>query len=753
MKKIFYQFLKICKFFFLLSIFLNINSYVYSNNNLYDDIFSPSCKTAISEGNQDSLKLFENISIIYNASKLKKKIGVKNEELKASSSLNLYLSGQLKKKSNFSKVKIKFKDKECILDSRVRMTGDLSDHIEFSSNYNKSYSSFLLLINDESILRNTEYKFFLPQSRNFQNEVFVANLFLELGFLSPRTAIFDITVNGKKKKFIIQENINKNFLEFNNYKESLLIEGSEILGLDSKISLATVKNTSWAVRNRDNLNIALDAISTLNQVYYSHANITKIHDDPLLQIELINQSKSSILREFDALSYAVKATHGLSRNDRRFYFDPINGNYIPIYYDGMSTILNDPSIEIINLPKSFEKSLESIHIKLNKIDIEKFQKRLTNNGLKFSNLYLKKLIDNIISNIEILKNNTLKFKTNSYNLNKEHLSYLKNLVNKVIFTNLDKNLITYCDYKLIKCKSSKLKNSDLREILPENNFFNPLKKPNIYFGNFDNYEEFFTKYKKIVSFAENSKTIKIDDTIIHHTNNVRISIDRNARIIKIFNENNLKNRTLFTEGTLSKWKIISESGEKNSNNEEKFTYYSLTGCLNFYDIEVIDIDLNIKNSHCEDAVNFVNVKGNIIKAKIFNSKFDGIDVDFSELEIGNAIIYSSYNDCIDLSAGKYQISSVVLNNCKDKAVSAGEKTSLYIENIKIEDSKIGLAVKDSSNVNVKNFVSSDLKNCAMIYRKKKEFVGGILRIDEGNCDNSQFYVQENSVLKLDETSN
>ena len=55
------------------------------------------------------------------------------------------------------------------------------------------------MINNEAIMNNSEYKFFLPISRNFENEVFVANLFSELGFLSPRTAIFEISLNGEKK--------------------------------------------------------------------------------------------------------------------------------------------------------------------------------------------------------------------------------------------------------------------------------------------------------------------------------------------------------------------------------------------------------------------------------------------------------------------------------------------------------------------------------------------------------------------------
>ena len=32
--------------------------------------------------------------------------------------------------------------------------------------------------------------------------------------------------------------------------------------------------------------------------------------------------------------YVMNGTHGLASDERRFYFDPINENFHPIYYDG-----------------------------------------------------------------------------------------------------------------------------------------------------------------------------------------------------------------------------------------------------------------------------------------------------------------------------------------------------------------------------------------------------------------------------------
>ena len=58
------------------------------------------------------------------------------------------------------------------------------------------------------------------------------------------------------------------------------------------------------------------------------------------------------------------------------------GNFYPIYYDGMSTILNDPKInldKIQSIPVSVQKASQN-RKKLNNINITSFSK-IKNNGL------------------------------------------------------------------------------------------------------------------------------------------------------------------------------------------------------------------------------------------------------------------------------------------------------------------------------------------------------------------------------------
>ena len=117
MKKIYLEFRKIFKLLFFSIFFVNFNINTYAE--YLDDVIEPSCKSIHSEEKFKDLSIFKNIEVSYNQSKFQKKIAVKSSELRQSESEILYLSGQLKKKSNWSTTKINFLDKYCKFSSRV----------------------------------------------------------------------------------------------------------------------------------------------------------------------------------------------------------------------------------------------------------------------------------------------------------------------------------------------------------------------------------------------------------------------------------------------------------------------------------------------------------------------------------------------------------------------------------------------------------------------------------------------------------
>ena len=162
--------------------------------------------------------------------------------------------------------------------------------------------------------------------------------------------------------------------------------------------------------------------------------------------------------------------------------------------------------------------------------------------------------------------------------------------------------------------------------------------------------------------------------------------------------------------------------------------------MSFINIKFLDnINISYDKSNCEDSINIRNSKGKIHKIEIKNSMSDALDIDFSEIIIDDIIISKANNDCIDFSHGKYKIRSVYINNCKDKAVSLGERSTLNIKSAKIYNSNMGLVSKDSSILNIKQFKLQNVNFCASAYNKKQEFDGGIIFLNRNSCKPSKLY--------------
>ena len=154
---------------------------------------------------------------------------------------------------------------------------------------------------------------------------------------------------------------------------------------------------------------------------------------------------------------------------------------------------------------------------------------------------------------------------------------------------------------------------------------------------------------------------------------------------------------------MDNWTIIFEGVEPNKKNfnSERLNNNGLTGCLNFYKSNFINSSIKVNNGECEDSLNIVNSKGMIKNIEINNAISDGLDVDFSNINFGTLSITKAGNDCLDVSAGKYNINKINARQCGDKGVSVGEKSIMNIEKLIVDDAFIGLSSKDLSITSVK----------------------------------------------------
>ena len=97
-----------------------------------------------------------------------------------------------KYKKNFpSSIKLNLKNgKSCKFKSRIRIHGDYKDHMILENG--NFLNSLSVNLKDHNILNVTNFKLFLPGSRNENNEIFAANFLRHIGYISPRTFYLDV---------------------------------------------------------------------------------------------------------------------------------------------------------------------------------------------------------------------------------------------------------------------------------------------------------------------------------------------------------------------------------------------------------------------------------------------------------------------------------------------------------------------------------------------------------------------------------
>ena len=206
-------------------------------------------------------------------------------------------------------------------------------------------------------------------------------------------------------------------------------------------------------------------------------------------------------------------------------------------------------------------------------------------------------------------------------------------------------------------------------------------------------------------------------------------------------------RVLISNGHLNGW-TISFEGSNSLSSGDSINHSNLTGCITFIDIKVDNLKINSINSKCEDAINLIRVEGKINNINIKNSISDALDIDHSKLFIDNANIYSARNDCIDFSYGLYQVEKIQIEKCGDKGISTGEKSTLKINNVEINSSNIGIAVKDSSYMEINESKILNSPICFAAYRKKQEFSGGRIKIKTTNCNKDKIFNEKGSRIDL-----
>lgn len=672
-------------------------------------------------------------------------------------------------KRNFSgKIKVHYKNNNvCVHKARIRFSGDMKDHVDIDLAKNKISQSVDVKLLEGNILGITNFKLLLKKTRG-EDEIFISELFKNLGYLAPRTYLTKVKINNQKIEMLFQEKNRKELLELNKRRETVILEGderfiflaSQSVSLDNrsnheaglvpllkagfKTMLAKQKNSNLILRNKNLEIMSINVLSNLNRIYLKYLNNFDKNSNELesyrfytLDNELLGfQNKKNILflDIYNLIIMASSDGHSLMPSNRQFYWNSFEHFFEPVSYDGNFKINNNQNNLIEPLSIYFYNTFDIFEKIIENLDVVKLNQNINDNGLKQSLKKTREKIKNLRENVDILKIKFIKKKEKKLFLEDHGQASLKDYFRntkkigkdiKIIKINKDNEFEACSDFQ--SCEVITLSKEDLRNLLRAE--LEMKNQPYQFVGKIYADKDFINDL--------NFKFQKYKNTNILYDSDIKIAIKEDINEIDIF-QNKENAKIVFLNGNLENIKI-NFNGVENINTQRIMNKFNtidvngLTGCLSIINSKVDNLKLNSNNSSCEDSINLINTTGFIDEIMIKNSLSDGLDIDFSKLKINSIEIENSNNDCADFSFGNYEINKIILNNCGDKGMSVGEKSLLKSSFATINNSNIGVASKDSSSVYLDNININTVETCLAAYNKKQEFHGGLIKIKNLNC--------------------
>lgn len=745
---------------------------------LYANIDFDCTKINFNKGNEYSIKEFK---VEINKNKKWTKNGIKilidNSRI---------ISEKYKKRYNgFIILKLE-NNKICKLSARIRQNGDLKDHISLYQNSLRQ--SLDIHLKEKNIQGITKFKLFLDGTRGISNdEIILTEILREFNFISPRTFKVDVFVNGVKSKMLFQEKTVKEMLEYNNRVESAIFEGNEKLLIKSlekfannnlsndqvgmlsdlqtsiKVLLGRQTNFEWSKKSPIHTKISINALSNLNRSYIQFQNSFNndfnkyIYYNYNFDNKNLGQNFDKNIIKLDLYNLVLTITnawHGLSANNRKFYFNKVGNFFEPIYYDGNVNIYQNKNIKL-SLPYSdhIEESIIVLEKLLDQIDIDIFKSKLSARALDLTNIQIKAKLDILKFNLSIIKESIKNLDKKIIKLNKEiefNETMIKNYFDNrqeiapntnfiFVKTYSESDIFDFLSCKtLLNCKKIEIDFEKQIKLLSGDSIENDFE--NVLIGIYSDLKN-KTNYKKYI----------FNEINFYYSDGIDFEINKEEKIINIF-QTTPEARAYFINSKIKDFSI-NFIGNKNFN-EVKFLPFDLkglTGCLSILDSVVENINLSSSNSNCEDSINLVNVEGKISEIQITNSYLDALDLDFSKIDIDKISINKAGNDCLDVSFGIYKVENINLNNCGDKGISVGEKSNFVNNLTNINYSIVGVASKDSSIASFNRLYLNNAKTCLAAYNKKQEFNGGLIKSNFLKCDKfeNKFSIDSNSRITIE----
>ncbi|MDD4182791.1 MAG: right-handed parallel beta-helix repeat-containing protein, partial [Candidatus Omnitrophica bacterium] len=179
--------------------------------------------------------------------------------------------------------------------------------------------------------------------------------------------------------------------------------------------------------------------------------------------------------------------------------------------------------------------------------------------------------------------------------------------------------------------------------------------------------------------------------------------------------------------------------------ELKAKFYNPSGGLSFIKTSIILKDIDIEGFSSEDSVHFYKSNFKVSGLSLTGGAGDGIDSDWSYGTITKSYFSACGGDCMDVSGSLAEISYNNIVKSKDKGISVGEGSMVFINNNELDENAIGIAIKDQSiaagegNVFRKNTTAA-----IALYIKKANYIQ-----PRAVLSGSEFYENKSDILNVD----
>jgi len=179
--------------------------------------------------------------------------------------------------------------------------------------------------------------------------------------------------------------------------------------------------------------------------------------------------------------------------------------------------------------------------------------------------------------------------------------------------------------------------------------------------------------------------------------------------------------------------------------------WSVSGAINFHESDVDITHTLFKNNRCEDGLNIIRSAFTMTDTRFESTQSDAFDGDFVTGTLERCTFIDSGNDGIDVSGSALTINDITITNPSDKAISAGENSTISGANIKVSGGEIGVVSKDLSKVNLTDLSIIDTRLGLSAFQKKSEY--GVASITISNLElvnaEEDYLIEHNSQLRID----